>query len=201
MQFLSWHCSLLYLATLGKPKRVFFLNTQINDFMRKAILLFTLLAACLQLAAQVIPYQELSRPEQKPGTDLKIHFETPQDLIVVRDGYISHQSKRYHQGQPGGYSAQPTQYSAQTVVEGIPLNGNQLQALKDRVKNSGLLGLERNAFGAPAEQEGADYIIRVSVDSQQRNIVFRRNARFPNAPGAFDRVSEYLWWLVTEVER
>ncbi|MEQ8706080.1 MAG: hypothetical protein RIC19_19270 [Phaeodactylibacter sp.] len=169
--------------------------------MKKAVLLFALFAAYLQLTAQVIPYQELSRPEQKPGTDLKIYFETPHDLIVVREGHISHQSKNYHPGEGGGYSAQPVQYSAQTVAEGIPLNGNQLLALKDMVKGSGLLGLDRRAFGAPAQQSGEDYIIRLSIDGQERNMVYRRNASFPNAPGSFNQVSEYLWWLVTEVER
>lgn len=169
--------------------------------MRKAVLLFVLLAAGLPSFAQVIPYQELSRPEQKPGTDLKIHFETPHDLIVVQNGRISHQSKNYHSSEPGGYSAQPVQYSVQTVVEGIPLNGNQLLALKEAVKNSGLLRLERSVFGAPARQNGEDHFIRVRIDGEQRNMVFRRNDRFPSAPGAFNEVSQYLWWLVTEVER
>lgn len=167
--------------------------------MKKAVLLFALFAVSLQLTAQVIPYQELSRPEQKPGTDLKIYFETPHDLIVVQDGYISHQSKNYHESTPGGYSAQPVQYSAQTVLEGIPLNGNQLLALKDRIKNAGLLSLNGNAFGAPAHQNGEDHIIRVEVDGQKRNLIYRRNASFPNAPSSFNQVSEYLWWLVTEV--
>lgn len=192
---------LFHNMTLGKPMRVFFLNTQINNFMRKAVLLFTLLAVSLQLSAQVIPYQELSRPEQKPGTDLKIYFETPHDLIIVDNGRISHESKNYHKSQPGGYSAQPVRYSAQTVVEGIPLNGNQLLDLKNSVENSGLLRLERHAFGAPAQQEGEDHFIRVTIDGQQRNFVFRSNSRFPNPPGAFDQMSQYLWWLVTEVER
>jgi hypothetical protein len=30
-------------------------------------------------------------------------------------------------------------------------------------------------------------------------LIYRRNASFPNAPGSFNQVSEYLWWLVTEV--
>jgi hypothetical protein len=93
------------------------------------------------------------------------------------------------------------QYSAQTVLEGIPLNGNQLLALKDRIKNAGLLSLNGNAFGAPAHQNGEDHIIRVEVDGQKRNLIYRRNASFPNAPGSFNQVSEYLWWLVTEVEQ
>ena len=169
--------------------------------MKKAVLLFALLAVCLHLTAQVIPYQELSRPEQKPGTDYKIYFETPRDLIIVRDGYISHQSKNYHQSSPGGYSAQPVKYSAQTVLEGVPLNGNQLLALKDRVKNSGLLGLDRSAFGAPAHQSGQDHIIRIEMDGQKRSLVYRRNASFPSAPAPFNQFSEYLWWLLTEVEQ
>jgi hypothetical protein len=168
--------------------------------MKKAVLLFALSALCLHLHAQVIPYQELSRPEQKPGTDLEVYFETPHDLIVVRRGYISHQSKNYNAGGSGGYTAQPARYSSQTVLEGMPLNGNQLLALKDRIKNAGLLILPK-ALGAPASEHGEDYIIRVRIDGRAHSFLYRRNASFPSAPGAFSQVSEYLWWLITEVEQ
>lgn len=169
--------------------------------MKKAMLLFALSALCLQLHAQVIPYQELSRPEQKPGTDLEIFYETPHDLIVVQEGYISHQSKNVHADESGGYSAQPVQYNSRTVLEGMPLNGNQLLALKNRIENSGLFSLQRRALGAPASQRGEDFIIRVSIDGRAHSFVYRRNASFPSAPGAFNQMSEYLWWLVTEVEQ
>ena len=169
--------------------------------MKKVILLLASLAVCVQLTSQVIPYQELSRPEQKPGTDLYLYFETPHDLIVVRDGYISHQSKNYHGSSPGGHSAQSASYSAQTVKEGVPLNGNQLLALKDMVSNSGILSLQQRALGAPAQQGGEEHIIRLNIDGQRKNVLFRRNASFPNPPAAFNQVSQYLWWLVTEVER
>lgn len=166
--------------------------------MKKVGLLFVVLAAVLQLPAQVIPYQELDRPEQKPGKDLFLVYEGPQDRIEVHDGKITHTSKRYH---PGDGGAQAVQVSTQAVAEAIPLSGRQLTALKEMVQQSGLMQMPRPVYGAPAGQAAEELEIRVKMEGGKQYVRFRTNERFANAPAPFDYIRQYLWRLVTEVEQ
>lgn len=161
--------------------------------MNHYLLFFALSVFALQLPAQVIPYQELSRPSSKPGTDTYLYYSSPRDEIVVKDGQLSHFSKNYHHG--------AGEVSLQSVAEGVPLNGRQLLALKDMINSSGLAQLDRRAYGALDGGPETESVLRVRVDGREQAVLFRSGPGHSSPPTPFSQISQHLWQLVTEVEQ
>jgi len=153
------------------------------------------------LPAQVIPYQELPTPESKPGIDLVLEYESPRDEVRVENGKLTHISKTYHYDENRPYSASPVGMSSRAISESTPLNGRQLTALENHIKSSGILDLPNSSYGAPQGERSYDYILRMTVNGQRKSVVFRSNPSYAHAPTAFERMKEYIWQLVAEVER
>lgn len=154
---------------------------------------------CLQLPGQVIPYQELSRPAPKPGTDLYLYYSSPSDEVIVENGKITHRSKNYRRDTDDPYSATSTNPSKQSVAESIPLNGHQLSGLKQRVNNSGFFQDQPRRHRASSD--AVQYELRIRVDGKEQRMAFSSNPSYAGAPPSFEHITDYLWRVVTEVEQ
>lgn len=169
--------------------------------MKKNFLATTFLALCTIMAsAQVIPYQQLPTPATKPGSDLVLEYSSPRDEVIVQGGKLTHISKTYHYDHNRPQVAAPIGTSQRTVLNAEPLNGRQLTALEQGIHSSGIFNLTDSSYGAPDGQSSYDYRIKVRMNGQQRDIVFRSNPSYSYAPQAFEVIKDYVWRLVTEVE-
>lgn len=168
-----------------------------NRLLMSCLLLIVLNAA----SAQTIPYQELPRPAARPGMDLVFQYESPRDLVLVKDGKITHVAKIHHYDEERPWVATPVHISQQTVLDQIPLNGTQLQALLEMIQSSDFLYLPLNEYGAPQDERAYPYHLHVLTGGQEKSVFFYSNPSYAPAPVPFARLEEYVWKLVTEVEQ
>ncbi|HMQ48458.1 MAG TPA: hypothetical protein PKA00_13640 [Saprospiraceae bacterium] len=157
--------------------------------------------AVLVANAQTIPYQELPRPAARPGMDLVFQYESPRDLVLVKNGKITHISKIHHYDEDRPWVATPVHISQQTVLDQVPLNGTQLQALQEMIQSSDFLYLPLNEYGAPQDERAYPYHIKIITGDQEKSVFFYSNPTYAPAPVPFARMEEYVWKLVTEVEQ
>ncbi|MCB0570289.1 MAG: hypothetical protein KDC66_11015 [Phaeodactylibacter sp.] len=154
-----------------------------------------------QLSAQTLAYQSLPVPAVKPGLDILLHYTSPSDEVIVKDGKLTHIATTYHYDESRPYVATPAGVSQQAILESVPLNGHQLNALKDMINNSDFLYLPGSTYGAPEGQRSYDYNLHIKADGREKAVAYRSNPSYGNAPAPFERMQEYIWKLVTEVER
>ncbi|HKK78800.1 MAG TPA: hypothetical protein VJ933_04190 [Phaeodactylibacter sp.] len=157
--------------------------------MKIITLLLPFMALTLSVSAQVIPYQELSRPADKPGTDLFVYYSTPSDEVTIKNGKISHRSKF---GGSGGYE----EVGRQTVAEAVPLNGRQLSSLKEQINNTGFF----QAASTPYRVEAA-YELHIRTSQKEQHLAYEQDPAYGRAHPSFDRIATLLWQVVTEVEQ
>ncbi|MCO6480221.1 MAG: hypothetical protein J5I94_26515 [Phaeodactylibacter sp.] len=162
--------------------------------------LITLLAIVFQLNAQTIAYQELPRPAAKPGLDIYLHYDSPRDEVIIQNGKLTHISKTFVYDENRPWETTPVDVATRTVANGVPLNGHQLSSLREMIRNTGIMQLPKQEYGAPAGQRSYDYQMRIRSEGQDRAVIYRSNPNFAIAPASFDRMKEYIWKLVTEVE-
>ncbi|MCB0595200.1 MAG: hypothetical protein H6557_24315 [Lewinellaceae bacterium] len=163
-------------------------------------LLITLSTFMFNLNAQTIAYQELSRPASKPGLDIYLHYDSPQDEVLIQNGKLTHISKTYVYDENRPWVATPVDVATRKVADGVALNGHQLNSLQQMIQNTGILQLPQQEYGAPGDQRSYDYQMRIRSGGQDKAVIYRSNPSFATAPPAFDRMKEYIWRLVTEVE-
>lgn len=160
-----------------------------------ATLVFT-----LTLNAQVIPYQELPRPQAKPGLDIVLEYSSPRDEVIIKNGKLTHVSKTYHYDEQRPYVASPVGMSSNTISDATPLSGQQLTALKNMINSCGIMSLPQSDYGASSNERSYDYSFYIVNNGQRRSITYHSNPSYSQAPPSFDRLKEYVWRLVTEVE-
>ena len=157
--------------------------------MKIITLMVPLLALAFSVSAQVIPYQELSKPATKPGKDLFVYYSTPSDEVTIKDGKISHRSKI---GGSDGYE----EAGRQTVAEGVPLNGRQLSSLKEQITNTGFF----RAAATPYRSDAA-YELHIRTSQKEQHLAYEQDPAYSRAHPSFDRIATLLWQVVTEVEQ
>jgi hypothetical protein len=168
--------------------------------MKIVLSLIAAFICTLTLNAQVIPYQELPRPQAKPGLDLVLEYSSPRDEVMIKNGKLTHVSKTYHYDEQRPYVASPVGMSSNTISDGTPLSGQQLTALSNIINNCGILSLPQSDYGASIEERSYDYSFYIVNNGQRRNITYHSNPSYPHAPQSFERLKEYVWKLVAEVE-
>ncbi|MCB0587684.1 MAG: hypothetical protein KDD06_20500 [Phaeodactylibacter sp.] len=168
--------------------------------MRVFPVLIALLSVVFQLNGQTIAYQELPRPAAKPGIDLFFHYDSPRDVVIIQNGKLTHISRNYVYDENRPWVATPVDVSERTVADAVPLNGHQLKSLQEMIGSTGIMQLPEREYGAPAGQRSYDYQMRIRSEGRERSVLYRSNPSYAIAPPAFDRMKEYIWKLVTEVE-
>ena len=168
--------------------------------MRVFPLLITLFSFVIQLSGQGMAFQELPRPASKPGLDIYLHYDSPRDEILIQDGKLTHISKNYVYDENRPWVATPADVSLRKVANEVPLNGHQLTSLQEMIQGTGIMQLTDQEYGAPNGQRSYDYQIDIRSGGQSRSVTYRSNPSYATAPPAFDRMKEYLWRLVTELE-
>ncbi|MCB0587280.1 MAG: hypothetical protein KDD06_18420 [Phaeodactylibacter sp.] len=168
--------------------------------MRVFPLLITLFSFVIQLSGQGMAFQELPRPASKPGLDIYLHYDSPRDEILIQDGKLTHISKNYVYDENRPWVATPADVSLRKVANEVPLNGHQLTSLQEMIQGTGIMQLTDQEYGAPNGQRSYDYQMDIRSGGQSRSVTYRSNPSYATAPPAFDRMKEYLWRLVTELE-
>ena len=158
--------------------------------MKVFTLLLPLMALVFSASAQVIPYQELSRPADKPGTDLYVYYSSPTDEVIIKNAKISHLSKN------GGTYGSSMDAGKQTVAEAVPLNGRQLGSLKEQITNSGFFGAASTAY-----LSNASYELHIRTNQKEQHLAYEQNPAYARAHPSFDQITNLLWRIVTEVEQ
>ncbi len=169
--------------------------------MKKLPVLAILIFFCIQINAQPLAFQSLHAPAARPGMDILLHYTTPRDEVIIQEGKLTHISKKYHYDESRPYIATPAGASQQLVADGIPLNGHQLNALKEMISSSDFLYLPEDSYGAPDSRPGYEYNLRIKADGREKSVAYHSQPGRGNAPAPFERMQEYIWKLVTEVER
>ncbi|MCB0583405.1 MAG: hypothetical protein KDD10_29270 [Phaeodactylibacter sp.] len=168
--------------------------------MRVFPVLIALLSFVFQLNGQGMAYPGSSLPAAKPGLDIYLRYDSPRDEVIVQNGKLTHISKTYIYDENRPWDATPVDVSQRTVANAIPLNGHQLNSLREMIQTTGIMQLPEQEYGAPSGQRSYDYQMHIRSEGQEKAVLYRSNPSFANAPPAFDRMKEYLWKLVTEVE-
>lgn len=84
----------------------------------------------------------------------------------------------------------------QTVAESVPLNGRQLSSLKAQIENSGFFRAT-----STASRHRANYELHIRTSQKEQHLAYEQDPAYGRAHPSFDRISNLLWQVVTEVEQ
>ncbi len=169
--------------------------------MKVFSVLISLLGLALSLHAQVISYQELPRPASKPGLDIYFYFSSPGDEVIIENGKLTHIAKKQIYDQDRPWVATPAGVSRQAVADAVPLNGHQLNSLREMIHSSGFLGLPQSEYGAPSDQRSNLYQMYIRSQGSEKKIIYYHSPSSGQPPAAFRQLKEYIWSVVARVEQ
>ncbi|CAN1208666.1 hypothetical protein TUMEXPCC7403_00495 [Tumidithrix helvetica PCC 7403] len=137
---------------------------------------------------------------------MKSHIQSPSlfvdyqgwtDEITIKNKHIKHVHTEYEYDSP--VSGNPSG-SKQSVLIDKNLTEKQWKDLKTYIKNSGFEKLE-DAYGAPEGHRYYPCTITIGWGSEKKEVKYRSNPSYSEAPPTFKNIEKYLFTLSEQVRK